>query len=1231
MFSCTCTKQQQQQQQPGSPASPQSPPPKVLRPQPQPSKTSAPPGNVQEQPPAQPSTQQQRPEPHAIPAAPKQPTTPSTPPAPGLGDDQLPAHPAYSWIVAKVCRWAMAVLAMVQAAVLWALRRPSTNRTAPADKGPQLAAAEVEEETTAPGDEQRQGVTAAAASKSAAVRTLLLGSHNVRGNTGLTQALEVWRQEGVAVVCVQETFHTSIKLESLRLQMADAGWVIVAEHWASVKAGVAIMMRPELAAAAGQVVMPPERPDGRIAACTLEWGGHRLMLCSVYVPTGADEKKSQDRAQVFKSVAALVAGARAAGLTPVLAGDFNFVEDPAADSASGGGSRVNDADYARRFRAAVAVGLGCLTADGTAPADLPLVDTYRLCQPDGREGTHQWTQYGGGWSRLDRIYLADLETARYVAGASISRLETRSDHKLAVLALADASAPQRPRPEPSCGTPPPPTPPSSSAPPSAPATPPASPSGRDCSQAKQGSCDTFSSRISQAEGKNPRRAGRAPPSRGPAPPSSAAAAASFPLHPNTGSPSAASSSSGAQAAEEQDLSIDLDYVPVLGPVREALCVLVPAMLALALYSYTGRWHGGTWAARVTGFLAAAACASLLRTSLLEREYKAREKAYAALGDGDSRFRPIVAASTHRSGASSTSSSGGHSSQTLTVHVKVKTGNLTAVGAHSSGGDGSSNSSGSGGGSSGGSDGSLPAVHCYHGFGANLGSYKRVQGLMAQALGGVVTAHDMPGFGLTQRPTDMSSYFLTFNGRLGRLVLDYELQQLGLLQPAPASAPTVTATAAEGGGEGTTAASGRQGPIKRILIGHSLGGACAALEAVTDPEGIAGVVLVAPAIFAFPGPEFADVQLTPHRPGGGATGAAEATPAEERRAAAAQAAANLGFEPAGCHVTDPPEVRRLYPRREEPEPATGPGMGKQQPQLERTSSALSRSGSGRRARRGRLLRALGRLAGGLASLFALGVLRLLAPVITLLLRSLVRRRTFWLKGLQQAYYNSSGVTPDIVDSYRMPQLVRGWEAGMVNFLLARLTRPRGGISELFRDALRDTQPAGEGEGDVSVPNGGDGGSITGAAAAATAAAATGTGAAAAAAAGAGLAASAAVADSESSRLTRGAATLPTPPSSPGAVTPSAAASGAQQQQAEEDSDLASRLAALVAARRLPVLLVHGLYDKLVPASNSQRLARMLPPGCCELVLLDRCGHMPQEEMPELFVDLVAEFAGRIPAR
>lgn len=133
---------------------------------------------------------------------------------------------------------------------------------------------------------------------------------------------------------------------------------------------------------------------------------------------------------------------------------------------------------------------------------------------------------------------------------------------------------------------------------------------------------------------------------------------------------------------------------------------------------------------------------------------------------------------------------------------------------------------------------------------------------------------------------MSSYFLTFNGRLGRLVMDYELQQLGLTptsQPeadaacsrAPSSgdsrpdprvsatprplphgagvASTLTATTAAAGGaqcggssvemalgdsdgpqsehqkQETRSPRKKRRAVRRILLGHSMGSACAALE------------------------------------------------------------------------------------------------------------------------------------------------------------------------------------------------------------------------------------------------------------------------------------------------------------------------------------------------------------------------------------------------------------------
>jgi pimeloyl-ACP methyl ester carboxylesterase len=57
-----------------------------------------------------------------------------------------------------------------------------------------------------------------------------------------------------------------------------------------------------------------------------------------------------------------------------------------------------------------------------------------------------------------------------------------------------------------------------------------------------------------------------------------------------------------------------------------------------------------------------------------------------------------------------------------------------------------------------------------------------------------------------------------------------------------------------------------------------------------------------------------------------------------------------------------------------------------------------------------------------------------------------------------------------------------------------------------------------------------------------------------------------------------------------------------------------------------MIVHGLQDALVPAGNSRRLAAMLHGA--ELVLLDSCGHMPQEELPGAFADLVCAFVERL---
>ena len=130
-----------------------------------------------------------------------------------------------------------------------------------------------------------------------------------------------------------------------------------------------------------------------------------------------------------------------------------------------------------------------------------------------------------------------------------------------------------------------------------------------------------------------------------------------------------------------------------------------------------------------------------------------------------------------------------------------------------------------------------AVALFHGFGANTWSWAPVQGQLADEVNGLVTAHCMPGFGLTERSRDQRAYTLRANGDIGR-----QLQALELARCAPPASSAQNGGKARG--DGTTG-------VKRILVGHSLGCAGIATSFVNDPQGVDGIVLVSPAIMANP--------------------------------------------------------------------------------------------------------------------------------------------------------------------------------------------------------------------------------------------------------------------------------------------------------------------------------------------------------------------------------------------
>ncbi|KAJ8433857.1 hypothetical protein Cgig2_032068 [Carnegiea gigantea] len=61
------------------------------------------------------------------------------------------------------------------------------------------------------------------------------------------------------------------------------------------------------------------------------------------------------------------------------------------------------------------------------------------------------------------------------------------------------------------------------------------------------------------------------------------------------------------------------------------------------------------------------------------------------------------------------------------------------------------------------------------------------------------------------------------------------------------------------------------------------------------------------------------------------------------------------------------------------------------------------------------------------------------------------------------------------------------------------------------------------------------------------------------------------------------------------------------------------------KRLQEIACPGDSDRLVPAWNSQRLSRAIPGS--QLEIIKNCGHLPQEEKPEEFVSIVAQFLRR----
>lgn len=77
------------------------------------------------------------------------------------------------------------------------------------------------------------------------------------------------------------------------------------------------------------------------------------------------------------------------------------------------------------------------------------------------------------------------------------------------------------------------------------------------------------------------------------------------------------------------------------------------------------------------------------------------------------------------------------------------------------------------------------------------------------------------------------------------------------------------------------------------------------------------------------------------------------------------------------------------------------------------------------------------------------------------------------------------------------------------------------------------------------------------------------------------------------------------------------------KANGENDIAARLSEII----IPVLVITGADDKIIPADQSTQLASELPNA--SLVVIPNCGHVPQEECPADFMNAVDTFINNLP--
>lgn len=256
-----------------------------------------------------------------------------------------------------------------------------------------------------------------------------VGTHNVRHLrpqqriNKLNELKLVWNKHQLDIVLLQEVWpQDQIVNFSDDIASQLHGWTC---YFNKMKPGTAILIRRNLiATGAMQNVSAKQSNDGRYTVVTAKWGGHKLHIASLYLPSGDQEAQKlfiQNKLRPLYN--------ESENFTRLWGGDYNFDGNPSLDRIT----RVN--------------GVVTLPKAIDTPVNKfwkhqlsNMVDIYRHQHPTSRLFT-RFSGNGTGAARLDRFY-TDKDSLQYFMASSHTAAAKDinghhlSDHLLVTIRLA---------------------------------------------------------------------------------------------------------------------------------------------------------------------------------------------------------------------------------------------------------------------------------------------------------------------------------------------------------------------------------------------------------------------------------------------------------------------------------------------------------------------------------------------------------------------------------------------------------------------------------------------------------------------------------------------------------------------------------------------------------------------------------------------------------------------------